>query len=165
MNNEDLWIWSWITYFLSTQRSIFLLVNHCLLFRISWLTNFCWNSIRVIELHNHWWNLDCYYSMDSLTYWTHKSSIFGLVNWHCHLMNLLASWRVKTQRQYIWITIVIWWIHFTCFLKTQRQHNYINELPLSFDGFTYILKTQGQHIICISKLPLSFDGFAYILKT
>ena len=75
--------------------------------------------------------------MDTLTIWRHKDIIFVLVNHHCHLMDSLAIWTVKTQ----------------------GQHTCISKLPLSFNGFTYKLH------ICISEIPSLFNGFTYHLRT
>ena len=54
---------------------------------------------------------------------------------------------------------MILWIH----AQSDTRALCISELPMSFEEFTYILKTDGQHI-WISKLSVSFDGFTYILK-
>ena len=119
--------------------------------------------------------------MDLLTSWRHKSSIFVLVNYHCHLMDSHTFWGqyicisklplaynrftyfLKTQGHHICISkLPLSFDESTDFLKTQEQYIWIGELPLSFDGLTYFLKKQEQYI-WISKLPLSFNRFTYIL--
>ena len=140
------------------KGSIIALVNNCIV--ISWihlLPEHTRADICISEYYH-------YYLTHLLTSWTHKSSIFVLVNYHYHLMDLLTSW---THKGSIFVLVnyhfIIWWIHLLS-EDTKAAYLYcISELPLSFDRFTYCLKTQGQHI-WISELPLSFDEFTYSLK-
>ena len=166
-----------MTYFLKTQgqhlciSELPLLFNGFTYFLKTQSQDICISESPLLSFNGFTYKLNICISklpmfsvaMGSLTSWGHKGSIFVLVNDHCHLMDLVTCW--MTQSQYIQIV----------------------ELTLSCDGFTYILRTQGQYICTgeltfsfewiyllskdtrvshwYSELLLSFDGFTYHLKT